>query len=644
MDNINTTNEWNLYLKGRDFLSKKNVYNDTDKAYRFYNGDQWRGIKNGVIQPITYNIIKPIVKYKVGVINGNGYSIVFSPNNFDDERFQIEMTDLCEQINEYIAILWEKKKVNASTRSVLKDACIIGEGVIYLNYDIETEEIETEVIDKNNILYENENNSDINEQEYILIVSRKSLQTVRRMAKNNRELGLNSLDDEAISNIVADSDTKEQAGDESKEELHHMVTVVSKFYKNDDTGTIWVKKSTRDAVIEEDRDLMLKKYPIAHFIWEELKGSARGMGEVINLIPNQIEINKTATRRSLAVMTSAYPKLVIDRKRISNPDSITKVGSAIFTDDQTVDDVRQVAGYLTPANISSDSQIFQDELINNTQELAGAGDSVTGQINPERASGQAILAVQQSSEQSLTEQVIRFKDFLENIAEIIFEMWKVYTPAEGKKIIVKESLNELKSKPENSIPEIENTNPYAQQMETDEEQQSDELNYKIIENQVGYGQNLDNLEPDTKDIDDKDVYISRTIPKEMIEKLEVNIKIDVSPNTPFDKYARESSLENLMTNGLISFEEYAKYLPADSSMPKEILTNILRDRQQNEAKINKIEQMASEKKAEMDATMIQAEDDLQQMQPEIQPNKQIQQADTGNNVKPFYNDLRQETQ
>ena len=66
-------------------------------------------------------------------------------------------------------------------------------------------------------------------------------------------------------------------------------------------------------------------------------------------------------------MMGAYPKLVVDSKKISNPDSITKVGSAIFTDNQTVDDVRKVAGYLNPATMSPDSKSLQDELIQNTK-------------------------------------------------------------------------------------------------------------------------------------------------------------------------------------------------------------------------------------------------------------------------------------
>ncbi|WP_302826157.1 hypothetical protein [Anaerofustis stercorihominis] len=590
------TDEWTLYEKGKDFLSRKNIYSDTDKVYRFFNGNQWQGLESGVISPITYNIIKPIVKYKIGVINGNGYSIVFSPNNFEDERFQIEMTGLCEQLNEYINILWENKKIDAKAREILKDGCINSEGILYLDYDMTENEVNPEVINKTNIYYENENNPDINEQDYILITTRRSVSSVRREAKKNMEFGLNSLNKDDIDNIRGDNNTKEQSGDYAKEELNNMVLVVSKFFKKD--GHIWFKKSTENAVIEDERDLGLSKYPIAHFVWEEVKGSARGTGEVLNLIPNQIEINKTATRRSLAVMMGAYPKLVVDGDRISNPDSITKVGNAIFTKGQTVDDVRKVVGYLNPASMSSDSVSLQNDLINNTKDLAGAGDSVTGDVNPEQASGQAILAVQQASQQNLTDYLIRFKDFLEDVASIIFEMWQVYTPDEGKAIITKQSVQGLK---EDMGPQInmENINPYS----ADETGEGEDFDSKLISSKVGHGEVISSVEENDKDIEDKEVYIRKVIPKELIEKLKVNIKIDVSPNSPFDKYARETALQNLMTNQLITFEEYAENLPSDSVMPKDILTNILKKRKEEEAKINQIEMAAEEKKAEIDSNL-----------------------------------------
>lgn len=573
MEMYSKTDEWDLYEKGRDFLSAKNVYQDTDKVYRFFSGDQWHGVESGVISPITYNIIKPVVKYKIGVINANGYNIVFSPNNFDDKRFQLEMTDLCDQLNEYINILWENKKINAKAREILKDACINSEGIMYLNYDIKENEVKPEVINKTNIYYENENNSNIDEQEYILITARRSVASVKREATENMQLGLNNLSEEDINMITSDSNTNEQSGDSAKDELNSMVLVISKFFKRN--GHIWFKKSVENAVIEEERDLGLTRYPIAHYVWEEVKGSARGNGEVKNLIPNQIEINKTATRRALAVMMGAYPKLVVDGERISNPESITKVGSAIFTKGQSVDDVRRVVGYLNPSSISSDSTLLQNELINNTKDLAGAGDSVTGGINPERASGQAILAVQQNSEQNLTDNLIRFKDFLEDVAGIIFEMWQVYTPVEGKKIIVRKPKSEVKKLMSEDVVPI---------IDLEEE-------------------DMVSREEESISKEEKDLFISRVIDKALIEKLKVNIKIDVSPNSPFDKYARENCLNNMLTNGHITFEEYAKNLPEDSLIPKQILMNIVNDRKKEEEKIMKIQAKGEALKAQMDQSL-----------------------------------------
>ena len=67
-----------------------------------------------------------------------------------------------------------------------------------------------------------------------------------------------------------------------------------------------------------DSNLKIKLYPVAHYNWIRVKGSSRGQGEVEYLIPNQIEINKTATRRALAVKLGAFPKLVANTKYIKN--------------------------------------------------------------------------------------------------------------------------------------------------------------------------------------------------------------------------------------------------------------------------------------------------------------------------------------
>ena len=71
-----------------------------------------------------------------------------------------------------------------------------------------------------------------------------------------------------------------------------------------------------------------------------------------------------------------------------------------------VEDVRNVISSLPPAQMSPDVKQLQDDLIQVTRDLAGAGDVATGDVNPEDASGRAILAVQRASQNNMSEQVL----------------------------------------------------------------------------------------------------------------------------------------------------------------------------------------------------------------------------------------------
>ena len=89
------TEEWKLYEKGKNYNTSMGLYKDTEDNYDFYLGNQWKGAKLGNIQPITLNIIRPTVKYKVGVLNSNLYQIVFNPNVYEsyEEEQKIEQAE-----------------------------------------------------------------------------------------------------------------------------------------------------------------------------------------------------------------------------------------------------------------------------------------------------------------------------------------------------------------------------------------------------------------------------------------------------------------------------------------------------------------------------------------------------------------------
>ena len=550
-EEFKTTATWDLYEIGRNYNRRLNMYSEGKENYAYYHGRQWEGIQKPKSQaePITMNIIKPIVKYKLGIINQNSFEIVFNPNGAQDREDLQRIKDVTEGLSQFVNKAWEKSQSGKTVRAIVKNACINSEGIIY--FYVEDNTILSEEIDKNNIYYGNENSSDIQEQPYILVTYRKPIKEIKQKARDYREKGLNNLTDEEINSIISDLDYEEQQGkDFMQQEVSPMCLVIMRFERMSD-GKVWVSESTKTCDLIAPQSTKCEMYPFAHFVWEEEKGYARGVSEIRGLIDNQRELNKTATRRAIAVKLGAYPKLVVASDFIKNREALSQVGATIEVNGMKADDVRTIANYLNPAMISPDAYNLQNDLMINTRQLAGAGDTATGQIDPERSSGKAILAIQQAAQQPLNEQLENYKYFLEDCARVMFELIKVYF---------------LKG-----------------------------LNlHRTVEqyNELGNVESYD--EP-------------FSISKRELEKMDLDIKIDITPTTAYDRYAQELSLENLLLKGIINFEEYVSSLPEGSAMPKPILEVIIQKRKEAKAEIAKIQQRMNAMQGAMQQAVMENE-------------------------------------
>ena len=523
---------WGLFERGRNYHRTVGIYTDTDRNYRFYNGNQWEGAKLGDVEPVQKNFIKPIVKYKCAVIHDNLYGIVFSSMNFENRAFRKQAERYCELLNAYVARVWEQDKMDFKLRRITKDAAINDEGIIYVYWDEENNKPVHEIIKKNDIYYGNENDDDIQAQPYILI--RKRMPVI-----NAQELALREgLSESKLDFIIGDNDTFEESGEAAKKEVDDMATIVYKLYKKD--GTVHFSVATRWVTIVDEVDTGLKLYPVAHLNWEEKEGSARGEGEVRYLIPNQIEVNRTEVRRVLTVKYQAYPQKVVDVSKVVNPTALNTVGGTIRTNGQPVDDVHKIVGTIPPAQMSPDVVKLQEDLINMTRDLAGAGDTATGEVNPESASGRAILAVQQASRAPVTEQKESTKNFVEDVAKIDLEYIIVHA-VDGINM------------------EEEVTDPMT-----------GEKTYQVV-----------------------------NVPQSALEQLQATVKIDITPKSVYDKFAQEQTLENLLMNGMFNiqrlseFEVYVNALDDDSVAPKQKLLDIIDDMKDTQKKIAMIEQRAN---------------------------------------------------
>lgn len=504
---IQETPIWTLYEKGRNYHRQTGVYVDTDRNYRFYNGNQWEGAKLGDVEPVQKNFIKSIVKYKVAVIHDNLYAINYSSQNYENEEFQRESGRYCEMLNRYAARVWEKDKMDFKGRRISKDAAINDEGILYVNFDEETMMPVNEIIKKNDIYYGNENDDDIQSQPYILLRKRMPVVNARELAKGM------GLSEEKLDFIIGDNDTFEESGEAAKLELDNMVTIIYKLFKMN--GTVHFDVGTRWVEIAGERDTGLSLYPIAHFNWEEKEGSARGEGEVRYLIPNQIEVNRTEVRRVLTVKYQAFPQKVVDVSKISNPNALNTVGGTIRTNGTPVDDVHKIVGTIPPAQMSPDVVKLQEDMIAVTRDLAGAGETATGQVNPESASGRAILAVQQASQAPMTEQKESYKNFLEDVARIWNEYLVVYS-VDGV------NLEEVTTDPQTGEEIVQLVN----------------------------------------------------VPQSVLQQLKATVKIDITPKSVYDKFAQEQTIENLLVQGFFNAQRvselatYAEVLDDDSVAPK----------------------------------------------------------------------------
>ena len=257
LDEIKKTETWELYEKGVNFLRQHHIYSDTDLNYRMYNGNQWEGIILEGIEPVQYNFIETIVNYKVSTINSNLWAMNFSSENFENRDTLREAEKVCKMLNKKAANVWEKDQMDYKIRAVSDDSAINDEGLIYVTYDEENENPLNEIVNKQNIMYGNENSSDIQTQPYILISQRLPINQVQEIARQN---GASESD---LKYIVGDNVTFEEAGDDAKQEVNDMCTLVTKLWK--DKGTVWYSQSTKYVDLIEDKNTRLKLYPLAHF-------------------------------------------------------------------------------------------------------------------------------------------------------------------------------------------------------------------------------------------------------------------------------------------------------------------------------------------------------------------------------------------
>ena len=167
-EELKPTNIWNIYDKLHNFMSRRNIYTDTDRNFRMYNGDQWYGLKVKDAEKIQNNFIKQIVKQKVSNITSNLFAINYSPENIENSEFFETAQKTCDLLNKKASKVWDKDFMDKKVKKWVKQSAINDESVCYVTYDFNNNLPLNEIIAKNDIMYGNENEDEVQFQPYTL--------------------------------------------------------------------------------------------------------------------------------------------------------------------------------------------------------------------------------------------------------------------------------------------------------------------------------------------------------------------------------------------------------------------------------------------------------------------------------------------
>jgi hypothetical protein len=102
------------------------------------------------------------------------------------------------------------------------------------------------------------------------------------------------------------------------------------------------------------------------------------------------------------------------------------------------------------------------------------------------------------------------------------------------------------------------------------------------------------------------------IPTEILDMLDVDIRIDISPTTPFNKMTQQQKLDNLLVAQQIMFDEYVELLPDDEPL-KPKLERIVEKRQEQMMQ----QQQAAEESAMKDQMLDEAAQNQLMMRDEL---------------------------
>jgi hypothetical protein len=582
------TKAWKLYESGKKYNNqlKPNYYDMVDANWAFFNGDQWRNVDAENMPKPVFNIIRRVITFLVASLTASKAKIHFEPLTGTEGIDQFDDSQLATaQVNN----LLEKFKMDIKIKDVLFDAANTGDGAAHFYFDLNKKpygnvvnlsngqqvsdingEICMELVDGTNVYFGNANSVDVQSQPYIIISGRD---TVKNLQKEKLYW---SKMKQVESEVQEDNTTTDAAGDSGKIEVDAdgygkaqwiiMYEKKTVMVDGQEVERVFASKSTEKTYIYEEQQTGMSKYPVAWMNWERRKNSYHGISQCGAILPNQIFINRMFAMVMYHLMNTAFPKAVYNADYL--PEWNNEIGTAVPIYGTGIDqDIRKVAGYLQPGNMSGQIVQVLELAIEKTKEMLGINDTSLGNVRPDNTS--AIIAVQKSAAIPLENPKANLYQWIEDIGEILLDMMGTYYGSRPLPMDVK-------------VPKID-PNTGEEQVNIDgspvEETQKQIIMFDFSKL--------------------KDTWL--------------NVRADVGESSYWSEIAAQQTLTNMLGQGYLDVVQFLKRVPDEMIPQKQELIQELELKQQ-QMEMQQQQQMQMQQEQQIQQQQVNADQQAQQEQ------------------------------
>ena len=410
---------WKRFEKGYGFNEQIGLYDQVTVNENFFIGNQWEGVEaNGLPTP-TYNMFKRVINFQVSTITSDNLTLRAKPMPSTSKMSMKDLERIADIVSQQFAAIVKRNRIVAKNREFLRNAAVTGDGCMHFYFDPTIEngqdvkgEIVAEVIDNLRVIFGNPNCRDVQRQPFIMIYRREMVDEVRYKAEQYKEAGLCDIED--IESIKPDSDKFQNKYDSYADDK---VTVVTYYFKNRDTGTLWCIEATEQGILREAYDTEYTLYPLVWINWDYIRDCYHGQAMVTGLLANQKFINKMFALVGISLLTTAFPKIIYDQNRIRRWDG--SVGTAVGVQGNVTD----VAKVLDGASISPQIAQFIELSFDKTHSLLGASDVAMGDSRPDNTS--AIIALQRAANTPMEMTKQNDHECLEDAGRIFIDIMSV---------------------------------------------------------------------------------------------------------------------------------------------------------------------------------------------------------------------------